>query len=351
MHVQRLISRWKKQIFTEAEMVAQGEVEGGGDTTKTILPMDSPEPAVLEAAVEEMADKVAEKVDEEQGGSGDGGDGGDGGGGGDRGYDVGQGESSKSNPQPASYADAVKAQQPAEATEDSAQHNEGLKGNSTLKSDLPEDAEEEDDESAPLLDKGKTPERSEPASVVSVQEPAGPPDLPGEPIAPEHAAQEAAVPEHVSDSPSDNVGASIPDDVQHSPSKPRPVSFPAMPRLSSSMSISGQSVGSSSTPPSRSASNSDLLDGENGIANASGNSQGATPDDKKDKRRKRLSSLKGFVRRISDQGGLSRSQSMGGRSGSKNGLASPDLEAASGENEDDKKKKRLSLNRGNSSQK
>jgi hypothetical protein len=67
------------------------------------------------------------------------------------------------------------------------------------------------------------------------------------------------------------------------------------------------------------------------------------PKDKGGKTRKRLTSLKKMVRRISDKGtGLVRSNSTG-RPGSKGGgLASPSPDAGEG-------KKRLPLSRGNSS--
>jgi hypothetical protein len=61
--------------------------------------------------------------------------------------------------------------------------------------------------------------------------------------------------------------------------------------------------------------------------------------------------LKGFVRRISDQGtGLVRSNSTGRPGSRSGGLASPDTGAASPGEDGGSAKKRMSLSRGNSQQ-
>ncbi|WVQ73800.1 hypothetical protein IAR50_003381 [Cryptococcus sp. DSM 104548] len=106
-----------------------------------------------------------------------------------------------------------------------------------------------------------------------------------------------------------------------SSSTSRPVSFPGPPssanRLSTFSTHSASPGTPSKEPPSPTKS-----DAISGISDKSG-----TPGTD-DKRRKRLSSIKGFVRRISDQGGLSRSASGMTRSGS--GLKSPRMSVDSG---------------------
>jgi len=130
--------------------------------------------------------------------------------------------------------------------------------------------------------------------------------------------------------------------VDHDPSTPsteKPtITFPdSAPRMS--MSNSQRSDISS-------VSASDLPEGSKGT-------QGADAEDKKDKRRTRLGSIKGFVRRISDQSALSRSNSFGKPGSAKSPMnevdeASAMIQSAVGGGADDKKKKRLSLQRGNS---
>jgi hypothetical protein len=118
------------------------------------------------------------------------------------------------------------------------------------------------------------------------------------------------------------------------PTRDRPVSFPAMPR-SVSHNSGLMSPESGASTPSRSPSHANLSES---ISNTSSGPGQETPDGKGGKTRKRLTSLKKMVRRISDQGtGLVRSNSTG-RGG---GLASPSPDAGDG-------KKRLPLQRGNS---
>jgi hypothetical protein len=118
------------------------------------------------------------------------------------------------------------------------------------------------------------------------------------------------------------------------PTRDRPVSFPAMPR-SVSHNSGLMSPQSGTSTPSRSPSHANLSES---ISNTSSGPGQETPDGKGGKTRKRLTSLKKMVRRISDQGtGLVRSNSTG-RGG---GLASPSPDAGDG-------KKRLPLQRGNS---
>jgi len=119
------------------------------------------------------------------------------------------------------------------------------------------------------------------------------------------------------------------------PTRDRPVSFPAMPR-SVSYNSELMSPRSGASTPSRSPSHANLSES---VSNTSSGPGQETPDGKGGKTRKRLTSLKKMVRRISDQGtGLVRSNSTG-RGG---GLASPSPDAGDG-------KKRLPLQRGNSS--
>lgn len=136
------------------------------------------------------------------------------------------------------------------------------------------------------------------------------------------------------------------------PSKSRPTSFPVMPRQVSSNSVHSSPSGTSA--PSRSTSYPNLAQSTSNSSQGHGASTSAgrsTPTDEQGKEkggkaRKRLKSIKGFVRRISDQGtgGLSRSNSTG-RTG---GLASPDATEGAGAAN---RPKRLSMPpRGKSSQ-
>lgn len=187
---------------------------------------------------------------------------------------------------------------------------------------------DEEDESATLLDKGKG--RSRDTSA------------PGTPAG-----------GYISTLPNDEEPVerlSTPTRPSATPTKSRPISFPVMPRMASSTSQrSVQSSPSGASTPSRSTSYPNLAQSTSNSSQGHGTpqSQGqVTPNDTKGgKTRKRLNSIKGFVRRISDQGGgLVRSNSTG-RPGSRNGgLASPEVNAG------DDQKKRLSINRSKSSQ-
>lgn len=121
-------------------------------------------------------------------------------------------------------------------------------------------------------------------------------------------------------------------------SRPNSMSIPSFPRLASSASQRSN------------LSDSPSVDGGD-------NSGASTPtgkNGKEGKARKRLSSIKGFVRRISDQGvqGLSRSNSMGSPKMVASPLGSPggapseaERGLAAGDAKEDKKKKRMSLPR------
>lgn len=92
-------------------------------------------------------------------------------------------------------------------------------------------------------------------------------------------------------------------------------------RLSTFSTLSASPSISSLSRASPSSAKSDAVSGDSSKQDTPGASS-----NKEDKRRKRLSSIKGFVRRISDQGGLIRSAS---------GLRSPKPERDSGLNIDD----------------
>lgn len=136
------------------------------------------------------------------------------------------------------------------------------------------------------------------------------------------------------------------------PTRERPTSYPFPRSVSHNSNLASPQSGSST--PSRSPSHQNL---SSSISNSStGHGTPSAAEDKGGKTRKRLSSLKGFVRRISDQGGgLARSNSTGKPGSRGGGLASPDAGAegagvASPAPSEGRGKKRLSLNRGNSQQ-
>lgn len=133
------------------------------------------------------------------------------------------------------------------------------------------------------------------------------------------------------------------------PTRERPTSFPFPRSVSHNSNLASPQSGSST--PSRSPSHQNLSES---ISNSStGHGTPSGPEDKGGKTRKRLSSLKGFVRRISDQGsGLVRSNSTGRPGSRSGGLASPEAGTGAGSPGpgDGIGKKRLPLNRGNSQQ-
>jgi hypothetical protein len=156
------------------------------------------------------------------------------------------------------------------------------------------------------------------------------------PVAPELTQVPPPITEEVSSStPSP---APTPAAASQAVASPEKVPFPLMPRMSTSTSTHSN-LSEIDQPTSPSGSTPDLL-----------SDAGGTPGDK---RRKRLSSIKGFVRRISDQGvGRSKSGS-GSGSGPKSPMAEVDevtamlVNASEQEGKGDKVKKRLSLKRGN----
>lgn len=268
--------------------------------------------------------------------------------------------------QTGTYAEAVKVDSTNETTNETDSKDiatpvvataaaEAPAQNTTGTSDIPEEVKA----ISPFEDKE---ERLQESDVAPLQAEV----LPGSKIVPESSnahlevtdtsstpAQVTATPEHIHrDLASDTTPSkssiltttttSTPSRPGPTPTKSRPTSvqFPIAhrPGMSNSRSQSQRSLdtdaisASTSAVPSRSNSGRDLQVPE---------TPSSVNEDKQGKTRKRLSSIKGFVRRISDQGGLSRSQSTG-KSGSRSGGLDAEEEG------EDKKKKRLSLNRGNS---
>lgn len=219
-----------------------------------------------------------------------------------------------------SYAEVVKHHNREATIPEENEPNSPIKSTSK-RADEPND---DDDESATLLDKGKGKNLESP--------------LPDTPTT------------NAQDDPVEQLRT--PTRPSPTPTKSRPTSFPVMPRLASSTSQrSVQSSPSGTSTPSRSPSYPNLAQSTSNSSQGHGQgtpqSQGqVTPQDAKGgKTRKRLDSIKKMVRRISDQGGgLVRSNSTG-RPGSRGGgLASPEVNAG------DDQKKRLSMNQSKGNQ-
>jgi ATP-binding cassette subfamily B (MDR/TAP) protein 6 len=289
--------RWKKQIFTEAEMVAQADDSAeGASKMADLIDLGHAE----EAKIEEKQNAVIptnERVDETKSTPATAPE---------TGFSV-----EKEDSVPTSYADAVKVHNrevtiPEEHEPDSP--SSAVEQTDTQQADIPNETEEQ--ESADLLDKGKGKAQL---------------DSPSTPAKSSHHTDEArdAVPS--------------PRRPAATPTRNRPLSFP-FPRSQSHTSDLASPHSGRSTP-TRSPSHPNLSES---VSNSSTGPGQSTPEEKGGKTRKRLSSIKGFVRRISDQGsGLVRSNSTG-KSGSRSGgLASPSPDAGDG-------KKKLPLTRGNS---
>jgi len=216
--------------------------------------------------------------------------------------------------QSATYADAVKEH----AREVTIQEEvEPVSPVSHAKPDQPEpDMANEDEAESTLLDKGK--------GRVDLPAPVDPPSTPAKSSVQTDEARDQV--------PSPRRPAAT-------PTRDRPVSFPILPR-SQSHNSDLMSPRSGASTPSRSPSHANLSES---VSNTSADHGQGTPDDKGGKTRKRLTSLKKMVRRISDQGtGLVRSNSTGRPGSRSGGLASPSPNAGDG-------KKKLPLERGNSS--
>jgi len=303
--------RWKKQIFTEAEMVEQA-VSADTAKEKDLIDLVNQLESVKEASVKpddqsgpdggdqaESAPK-SKALKDEQGPQAEP----------ETGYDV------EDTPEhPATYADAVKEHTREVTIQEEVEPESPVYHVKPHQSEPEMANEDEEEESATLLDKGK-----------------GKVDSPARADSPSTPAKSSVQTDEARDQvPSPRRPAAT-------PTRDRPVSFPVMPR-SQSHNSDLMSPQSGTSTPSRSPSHANLSES---VSNTSAEHGQSTPDDKGGKTRKRLTSLKKMVRRISDQGtGLVRSNSTG-RPGSKGGLASPSPNAGDG-------KKRLPLERGNSS--
>lgn len=239
------------------------------------------------------------------------------------------------------YADAVKhhdreATIPEENEPSSPVKAIDLAGRSAVDRQVEVNEDEDENESATLLDKGKGGSRDTSG--------------PGTPTRTNVQLASASKEEPVEQ-------ISTPTRPAATPTKSRPTSFPVMPRLPSSTSQrSVQSSPSGASTPSRSTSYPNLAQSTSNSTQGHGHGPGTpqsqgqvTPNDQKGgKARKRLNSIKGFVRRISDQGGgLVRSNSTGRPGSRSGGLASPEVNAGDDGNN---QKKRLSMNRSKSGQ-
>lgn len=244
-----------------------------------------------------------------------------------KGYEV----EDNSNEEPATYAEAAKVHTREKTIPE---ENEPISPTSTRQptetAQTPRDEranEDEEEESSTLLDKGGEEARPEAVSIPSPSTPA-----------------------RSSTHPSEEARDQVPSPRRPAvtPTRERPVSSSAIPRsISHTSNLTSPHSGSST--PSRSPSHPNLSES---ISNSSQGHNGTpTGEEKGGKTRKRLSSLKGFVRRISDQGtGLVRSNSTGRPGSRSGGLASPDTGAASPGEDGGSAKKRMSLSRGNSQQ-
>lgn len=305
-----LLPRWKKQIFTEAEMVAQAE-EPTPAKAESATDSISGEPSELTAGQPvgkepQQASTQAIAPDTKSPGAPS--------------SDEGSYAVDRDGESPATYADAVKHHE-REAT--IPEEHEPSSPKTVRDSNVTPEKPDGDGTSA-VLDKGKG--RSRDASA-----PATPSDSPKPTQEADQAVEQLLTPSRPS----------------ATPTKSRPTSFPVMPRLTSSNSQrSIHSTPSGATTPSRSTSYPNLAKSTSNSSHGHGQ-HGTPPDEQRGgKARKRLNSIKGFVRRISDQGGgLVRSNSTGRPGSRSGGLVSPETQGA-----DEGNKKRMSMNRGKSTQ-
>ena len=293
-------SMWKKQIFTEAEMVAQaGEGEEGDlidlrtEESEGLPPKSEIKGG--EAGIEVVATKeqIVQEANELKEGDEP-----------SQNYQVaGEAGSDQKKTQTTMPVKEVPVDEPTQ--DDGTDDKEEVKGFEVAHSNTNPPASyaqavkpPSDDEASSITEEPSALEEAsssaEVAKAPEVEQQVAPPSIAG--------------PEQYDASPRAN-RASVP---FPSSSQPRPVSWApgsntttpekrlSFPRMTSSQShASGISdLGSGSTTPSRSNSRSELPEGEETKMG--------------DKARKRLNSIKGFVRRISDQG-LSRSPSLGGK--------------------------------------
>jgi hypothetical protein len=292
-------SMWKKQIFTEAEMMAQAGDGGEGDLID--LDADASEGGLRSSdgggaagsQVVATTDQIMQEVEELKG-RGEG----------------GQGNEAATQEVHEQRRSETAAQVEEVPKGESAQDDVKVDGAEAKGFEVAQSNEEPPASYAEAV-KAPTPEEASPITedLSTLQANASPNDPAKESETKQQVATASdPTPAQVDASPQTN-RASVP---FPSTSQPRPVSWApgsnittpekrrSFPRMTSSQSqASGISeLGSDSTTPSRSNSRSDQPEGEETKMG--------------DKARKRLSSIKGFVRRISDQG-LSRSPSLGAR--------------------------------------
>jgi hypothetical protein len=302
--IQQLTNRWKKQIFTEAEMVEQA-VSADAVKEKDLIDLET-QPESTRESQEKPDDKSA--PDE-----------------GDQAEVEPQPQAEKkadhvtAQPQPeaAGYAVEEESEHPATYAEAVKEHTREVTIQEEVEPDSPVGPagitetpnEDEEQESTTLLHKGKG----------KIESPSTP------------AKSSIQTDEARDQVPSPRRPAAT-------PTRDRPVSFPVMPR-SQSHNSDLMSPQSGASTPSRSPSHANLSES---VSNTSAEHGQGTPDDKGGKTRKRLTSLKKMVRRISDQGsGLVRSNSTGRPGSRSGGLASPSPDAGNAQ-------KKLPLQRGDS---
>jgi hypothetical protein len=320
--------RWKKQIFTEAEMVEQAVTADAGKEKDLIDLETQPESTETNTQQLDVKPKSDGETKVDAGDKPDNQSGPDGG-------DLAQAEP----PHPAEETADPVTTEPDSKTEaagydvDDTEHHPETYAEA-VKEGLQEDTiqEEVEPESPVTTDKqdenAETPNQEEGESASPLDKGKGKAESPLTVDSPSTPAKSSVQTDEARDQvPSPRRPAAT-------PTRDRPVSFPAMPR-SVSHNSGFMSPQSGASTPSRSPSHANLSES---ISNTSSGPGQETPDGKGGKTRKRLTSLKKMVRRISDQGtGLVRSNSTG-RGG---GLASPSPDAGDG-------KKRLPLQRGNS---
>lgn len=297
---------WKKQIFTEAEMVAQ--LESGSSTGDPIklAAEDSKAPSrqiskeKMKAVQEDVEEAVKEILEPSKG------------------FQVGV-----ESTQPEGVSDDIVEPKPTSRSNPTDAINPFINSDS-------DDSPEPTANVSPTL----SPSAAAPAPAPS---PIPPPESVETPI-----TQPSTLPS-INTSPE---RSSPVRSISPGPFAVTGAAFPPMPRMTSSTSqrsdLSTHAVTGGPQTESPSASSTDLPEAA-----------------KEDKRRKRLSSLKGFVRRISDQG-VSRSNSLKGlsqTSGTSKGgeeadeataLIGKNISAGSTPQGEEKRKKRLSLVRGKS---
>lgn len=284
--------RWKKQIFTEAEILAQAQ--GSGSATPDLITLSEVTTAVADGA--SSKDGQAGSGDQAQADVAGGPRSGTSAGGdpaqestaatdetakqpedvASSGYDV-----SEPITQPAvSYADAVKAPAADEAQVATASNQQT--GQHAASPSATTETRPENVAALGLSHTGiDSPGQASSADVPAPR---------AEPFPPAPSASTTIGAATSRSTPSKNSGTATPE---------KRISFPPMPRMSTSQSVQSNlsEAASGTSSPGRTTSGADLPD--------------TSPEDaKSDKRRKRLSSIKGFVRRISDQG-LARSPSLG----------------------------------------